>query len=322
MTDQTSGNGQTPILTLTLNPALDMATSVARLVPGDKLRCAEPLLDPGGGGLNVSRAVRALGGDSLALVALGGLTGDRLAGLIRAEGVTFLSILGPGETRQSLTVIEEASGKQYRFMLPGPRWGTAERARVFTLLRATARPGGISVISGSQPPGVPADFPAQLAASMPESRVVLDTSGTALAEAVAHPIPGLYVLRMDGEEAEGLAGRRLESRAETAEFAQGLVKAGVAQIVVVARGAEGNLLATADQRLFASAPRVTVRSSVGAGDSFVAAFVLALARGQSAGEALALGTAAAAAAVTTDATQLCRPEDVMRLLPEARVSPV
>ncbi len=87
-----------PILTLTLNPALDMATEVPEILPGQKLRCTDPLLDPGGGGLNVSRAIRALGGDSLALVAIGGLTGDRLAGLIRAAGVTFLSILGPGET--------------------------------------------------------------------------------------------------------------------------------------------------------------------------------------------------------------------------------
>lgn len=311
---------QSPILTLTLNPALDMATEVPELIPGQKLRCTEPMLDPGGGGLNVSRAIKALGGDSLALVALGGLTGDRLAGLIRAEGVTFLSILGPGETRQSLTVNEATTGKQYRFMLPGPVWGEAERARVFTLLRATARPGGISVISGSQPPGVPVDFPAQLAASMPESRIVLDTSGATLAEAVHHPIPGLEVLRMDGPEGEELAGRPLPTREETAEFAQSLVRAGVAKTVIVARGAEGNVLADASSRLFAKAARVRVKSTVGAGDSFVAAFVLALARGQSNAEALAMGAAAASAAVMTDATQLCRPEDVMRLLPECAVA--
>ena len=263
-----------------------------------------------------------VGGDSLALVAIGGLTGDRLAGLIRAEGVTFLSILGPGETRQSLTVNEAISGKQYRFMLPGPVWGEAERARVFTLLRATARPGGISVISGSQPPGVPVDFPAQLAASMPDSRVVLDTSGATLAEAVRHPIPGLEVLRMDGPEGEELAGKPLPSLTDSAEFAQSLVHRGVAKIVIIARGAEGNVLADADQRLFAKAAKVKVKSTVGAGDSFVAAFVLALARGQSHGAALALGSAAASAAVTTDATQLCRPEDVMRLLPECQVTPV
>lgn len=310
---------QLPILTLTLNPALDMATEVPEFIPGQKLRCSEPLLDPGGGGLNVSRAIRALGGDSLALVALGGLTGDRLAGLIRAEGVTFLSILGPGETRQSLTVTETATGRQYRFMLPGPRWTETERARVFTLLRATARPGGLSVISGSQPPGVPPDFPAQLAASMPDSRPVLDTSGAALSEAVTHPIPGLEVLRMDGEEGEALAGRALASRADTAAFAQSLVYRGVARTVVIARGADGNVLADANRRFFAPAPKVTVRSTVGAGDSFVAAFVLALARGEGAEAALALGSAAAGAAVMTDATHLCRREDVERLLPECRV---
>ena len=311
-----------PILTLTLNPALDMATEVPEIIAGQKLRCSEPLLDPGGGGLNVSRAIRALGGDSLALVAIGGLTGDRLAGLIRAAGVTFLSILGPGETRLSLTVTEEATGKQFRFMLPGPVWGEAERTRVFTLLRATSRPGGLSVISGSQPPGVPVDFPAQLAESMPGSRVVLDTSGKPLGEAVKRPIAGLEVLRMDSEEAEGLSGHPLHSRADTADFAQALVRAGVARKVVVARGADGNVLATADRRLFSPAPKVRVRSTVGAGDSFVAALVLAMARDQDDAEALAMGSAAAAAAVMTDATQLCRPEDVMRLRPDTTATEV
>jgi 6-phosphofructokinase 2 len=311
-----------PILTLTLNPALDMATSVPTLEPGHKLRCSEPLLDPGGGGLNVSRAVKALGGDSLALVALGGLTGDRLAGLIRADGVTFLSILGPGETRQSLTVTEDATGKQYRFMLPGPMWTETERARVFTLLRATSRPGGLSVISGSQPPGVPPDFPGQLAASMTGSRVVLDTSGAALVEAMKNPIPGLAVLRMDTEEAEGLAGRKLVTREDTADFAQSLVHRGVAEQVIMARGAEGNILALADRRIFAKAAKVKVKSTVGAGDSFVAAFVLAMAREQTAEQALAWGCAAASAAVTTDATQLCRLEDVEALYPQCEVSAV
>lgn len=305
-----------PILTLTLNPALDMATEVESMVAGQKLRCTDPVLDPGGGGLNVSRAIKGLGGDSLALVALGGLTGDRLAGMIRAEGVTFLAIHGPGETRQSLTVTEKETGKQFRFMLPGPVWSAADRAGVFTLLAATSRPQGISVISGSQPPGVPVDFPAQLAASMPGARVVLDTSGGPLQQAVSQPIPGLEVLRMDGEEAEGLAGRRLSSIDDTAGFAQTLARAGIARQVIVARGAEGNLLATADLRLFAPAPRVVVRSTVGAGDSFVAAFVLAMARGWDTARALSQGSAAAGATVAAEGTHLCRAEDVERLLPQ------
>ena len=311
---------QTPIITLTLNPALDMATTVPHLIPDQKLRCSEPLLDPGGGGLNVSRAIAALGGDSLALVALGGLTGDRLAGLIRAEGVPFLALTAPGETRQSLTVTEGATGHQYRFMLPGPVWSAADQDRVFHLLRASARPGAYGVISGSQPPGVPAYFPARLARSMPGLTVVLDTSGSALAEAVAHPIPGLDILRMDGAEAEGLAGRTLPQREDTADFAQSLVLQGVARRVIVARGADGNVMADAHQRLFASAARVQVVSTVGAGDSFLGGLVMMLARGTGPAQALAFASAAASAAVSTVATQLCRPEDVERLLPHCTAS--
>jgi len=322
MTSDAGAAQQTPILTLTLNPALDMSTAVADLIPDQKLRCSEPLLDPGGGGLNVSRAIAALGGESLALVALGGLTGDRLAGLIRAESVPFLVLTAPGETRQSLTVTDRGTGRQYRFMLPGPVWSAADQDRVFLLLRASARPGAYGIISGSQPPGVPADFPARLARSMPGLRSVLDTSGPALHEAVIHPIPGLAVLRMDGEEAEGLAGKPLTSRTDSADFAQGLVHRGVAARVIVARGADGNVMADARRRIFARAAKVTVKSTVGAGDSFVAAFVLSLARGQSDDQALAMAAAAASAAVTTDATQLCRLQDVERLLPDCVVSEV
>lgn len=313
---------QAPILTLTLNPALDMASDVAHLVPDEKLRCTDPRLDPGGGGLNVSRAIHALGGESLALVALGGLTGDRLAELIRREGVMFLGITGPGETRQSLTVTETASGRQYRFMMPGPNWAQDDQERVFMLLRAAGKPGGFSVISGSQPPGVPKNFPALLAAAMMGMRVVLDTSGTALQEAVSNPLPGLEVLRMDGEEAEALAGHKLESRSDTADFAAGLVAKGVARKVIVARGADGSVLVGPEGRIFAKAPKVTVRSKVGAGDSFVGGYVLGLARGLTEAQALSHGVAAAAAAVMSEATELCRPEDVSRLLPEAWVETV
>ena len=313
---------QSPILTLTLNPALDMSCDVPKLVPDQKLRCSEPLLDPGGGGLNVSRAIAVLGGESLALVALGGLTGDRLAGLIRKEGVPFLALTAPGETRQSLTVTASDTGAQYRFMLPGPIWSDADQERVFLLLRASTRAGAIGVISGSQPPGVPVDFPARLARSMPGLNVVLDTSGAALREAVANPIPGLFVLRMDGEEAEEMAGTSLQTRVQSADFAAGLVARGVARRVVVARGADGSVMAEADRRLFVKAAKVAVKSKVGAGDSFVAGFVLALARGMDSAAALSQGSAAASAAVMTDATQLCKPDDVARLLGECVVAEV
>lgn len=313
---------QTPIVTLTLNPALDLASDVEALIPDTKLRCTAPLLDPGGGGLNVSRAIAALGGESLALVALGGLTGDRLAGLIRDEGVPFLSMTAPGESRQSLTVTETSTGRQYRFMLPGPIWSAQDQERVFALLRGSARPGAFGVISGSQPPGVPVDFPASLAQAMPGLQVVLDTSGPALAQAVAHPIPNLAILRMDGDEAETLAGHQLVTRSDTADFAAGLVARGVARRVVVARGADGSVMVDKDRRIFAKAAKVKVKSTVGAGDSFVAGLVLSLAKGDPPETALAWGAAAASAAVMSDATQLCKRADVMRLVPECVITQV
>lgn len=318
----TRSAAQTPILTLTLNPALDMASDVPQMIPDEKLRCTDPRLDPGGGGLNVSRAIHALGGESLALVALGGLTGDRLAELIRREGVMFLGITGPGETRQSLTVTETESGRQYRFMLPGPVWGPPDQDRVFMLLRAAGKPGGFAVISGSQPPGVPKNFPALLAGAMAGMRVVLDTSGAALVEAVTNPLPGLEVLRMDDDEAAHLAGHSLDSRTATADFAQSLIARGIARKVIVARGSDGSVLVGPEGRLFCKAPKVKLRSRVGAGDSFVGGYVLGLARGLTEAEALSQAVAAAAAAVMSEATELCGAEDVARLLPEAWVEAI
>lgn len=310
------------ILTLTLNPALDIATGVAQVRPGEKLRCAEPTYNPGGGGLNVSHALHHLGAPSLALVALGGVTGDRLASLLRAEGIAFLALKSPGETRQSMTVTEGQTGAQYRFLLPGPVWTDADQAQVFTLLAATARPGGIAVISGSQPPGVPPNFPACLAAALPDTLIVLDTSGATLAQAVAKPIPGLAVLRMDSNEAEALSGHPLPDPKATADFASALVAQGTAATVLIARGAEGNVLATTTQRLIARPPKVQVQSAVGAGDSFVAGLVLAMAQRQDWPQALTLATAAAAAAMMTPATELCRAEDVTRLVPQVSVTSI
>ena len=207
-------------------------------------------------------------------------------------------------------------------MLPGPRWSDLDQERVFTLLRASARPGAYGVISGSQPPGVPVDFPARLARAMPGLNVVLDTSGPALKEAVAHPISDLAILRMDDAEAEALAGTALISRSDTADFAQSLVDAAVARQVVISRGAEGSVLVDKSHRIFAKAARVKVKSTVGAGDSFVAGLVLSLARGLTTEAALSMASATASAAVTTDATQLCKYDDVMRLLPECVISQV
>ncbi|SEN71154.1 6-phosphofructokinase [Gemmobacter aquatilis] len=310
----------TPILTLTLNPALDLATQTAEVIPGPKLRCTAPRVDPGGGGINVARAIRILGGTARALVALGGTTGQRLAQALKAEGIAHTSIAAPGETRESFAVTETNSGQQFRFVLPGAEWARVDIDHLLEMTRQTVPEGAFVVMSGSQPPGVPARFAAAVQAALPQgARLVLDTSGPALHAVVDQPIPGLALLRMDDAEAEELAGRRFADRRDAADFAAGLVARGVAQRVIVARGAEGSVLADGAGRLFGAAPRVEVVSAVGAGDTFVGALVLALARGEPRDCALAQGVAAAAAACITPATELCHAEDVVRLLTQVNV---
>ncbi len=308
---------QAPILTVTLNPALDLATEAPEVVAGVKLRCAPPLTDPGGGGINVARAIRLLGGEAFALVAAGGPTGAQLLALLAQEGVRTGLLAAPGDTRISLSVRDAGSGAQYRFMLPGPEWRPSDIAIALSMIEGTVQPEGYCVVSGSQPPGLADGFPAEIAAVCARrgARMVLDTGGAPLAALAAAPGPGVEVLRMNDDEAEALAGRPLPDRAATAAFAAGLVARGVARAVILARGADGSVMATAAGAWSATPPPVEIRSRVGAGDSFVGALTLALARGAAPPEALRQGVAAAAAAMLSEGTKLCRPEDVARLAP-------
>ncbi|MBL3571900.1 hypothetical protein BV509_08185 [Rhodovulum sulfidophilum] len=310
------------ILTVTLNPTVDLSTSVAHVVPGDKLRCAPPVTDPGGGGINVSRAIRLLGGESRALVALGGHNGDKLRALLEHEGIRLIPLVAPGETRMSLAVTDSTSGEQFRFVLPGPIWNEAGLKATLAAVTTAVPEAGYVVISGSLPRGLPEDFTERVCAKIGSrgARVLADTSGPALTRLAEARDAVPYVLRMDGLEAEELAGRALPDRKDSADFASELVARGVASIVVIARGAEGNVLAAEGLRLHVAAAKVPVRSLVGAGDSFVGAFVLALARGADLARALQWGAAAASAAVMTDATALCTREDTEALLDRCPVT--
>lgn len=303
------------ILTVTLNPALDFATSVDSVVPNVKLRCGPPRTDPGGGGINVSRAIALLGGTSRCLVALGGRNGESLAELLRAAGIALIIHKAPGETRSSLSVRDEHRGEQYRFMLPGPPWGPVDVIEAGASIVEAAQPGGLVVISGTLPPGVLPDIVPDLCGKLRAKgcEVVVDTSGPALYLLARGQGPAPDILRMNQEEADDLARRKLASVSESADFAQSLVRRGVADMVIVARGPEGSILATDAGRWHSRAADVPVRSKVGAGDTFVGTFTLAHAQGDPLPRALQRGVAAASAAVMSEGTALCRREDAERL---------
>ncbi|RAK18345.1 6-phosphofructokinase 2 [Salipiger aestuarii] len=310
------------ILTVTLNPALDLSTTADRVVAGPKLRCDPINVDPGGGGINVARVVATLGGRARAFVALAGPNGMRLEEALLQLNIPLVRMKAPGETRESFAVHDRSTGEQFRFVLPGPHWDEAEAAEALQAIASATPRGGIVVLSGSQPPGISVEFTTQLCAGLKDrgAYVIADTSGEALARLARGTDPAPAVLRMDSEEAENLAGRRLATRRESAEFAAELVARGAAGRVILARGADGSVMAGPEGLTQVSAAPVSVVSAVGAGDSFVGAFAYGVACGISAPDALALGAAAASATVTTAGTQLCTRDHIMELLPQCAAS--
>lgn len=301
-----------PIITLTLNPALDLTTSIDHMVPSEKMRCAAPRHDPGGGGINVARAIHALGGDALAVFPAGGPTGALIEALLAAEGVPCQLIPIAGLTRENLAVDERGTGKQFRFVMPGPVLSAAELEACMAALTGIRPKPPYLVASGSLPPGCPDSFYGTIIdwAAAQDIRLVLDTSGPALAIVREKPV---FLLKPSRSELEHLVGHPLSDRDGIAAAAQELIAHGCAETVVVSLGAEGALLATAAAHVEFPAPRIATRSTVGAGDSMVAGMVLAIARGRPLDEAVRLGIAAGAAASLNPGTTLCRRADVERL---------
>lgn len=299
------------IVTLTMNPALDIATATKVIRPIHKLRCEEPRYDPGGGGINVARAIHRLGGNALAVFPRGGLSGERLCQLLRTEGVPHAPIPIDGFTRESFAVVEQQSGRQYRFILPGPRLTEAEQERCVEELAAHLSDATYLVASGSLPPGVPDDFYSRIGglARRHTALFVLDTSGPALTGAGDE----IFLLKTSLSELEQLAGERLPQAGDQERAARDVVAKGRAQALVLSLGANGALLATeqAVQR-FAALP-VDAVGSVGAGDSMLGGIVSCLGNGWQLAEAVQFGMAAGAAALLRPGTGLCERTDTERL---------
>lgn len=307
----------TDVLTLTPNPALDVATTTPRVEPLAKLRCAPPSMDAGGGGINVARVVTRLGGDAVAGFLVGGATGERLRALVEAEGIATRPVPLAGETRQSLNITDAGSGEQYRFVLPGPEIVPQEEEALLAQI-AEVRPAWV-VLSGSLPPGLSEGFPAAVARAADDAgaRLVVDGPTVLMARCRA-----AFVVKPNLKALEGIAGRPLPTRADQIGHARRMIAGGVTRNVLLSLGEDGALLVSQDEATAFRTPVVPPASAVGAGDSMVGAMVHALSRGGSLVEAVGDGVAAGAAALLTAGTGLCHPEDVRRLRPEVGVEPV
>lgn len=301
-----------PIVTLTLNPSIDGSSEAETVRPIRKVRTSNERYEPGGGGINVTRVIRELGGSSLALYLAGGVTGSVLEDLLTRNGIGGNRIPIRDHTRVSHTVFERTTRLEYRFVPEGPEVRPSEWQDCLAALGALECE--YLVASGSIPRGVPADFYARVAAVAREKGVkfILDTSGQALRETIA--VGGIHFAKPSLGEFEQFVGRSLRDAGGLEEAAMDVVRSGRVELLAVTMGHEGALLAQASGTLRLPALKADVRSAVGAGDSFVAAMTLALARGAAPEEALRWGVAAGTAAVLTPGTGLCRREDVERLV--------
>ena len=305
----------TDILTITLNPAVDVASTTARLMPAHKMRCAQTHRFPGGGGINVTRVLHRLGADSLALYLAGGAMGQQLRKLVALEQIASHPLLIEDETRESFSVLETSTGNEYRFVLPGPTVLPHESEACLAYVDALQPPPRYVVLSGTLPPGVPHDAYARLAraAKARGSQVVLDTSGPELREALTQ---GVWIVKPSLRELSELTGCELADADQWLAAARQLVHDGQAQWVALTLGERGAMLVGAEGAWRADALDVPVASATGAGDSFLAGMLWAWSRGMPPVDAFRYGVAAGSAALLTSGTNLCRKDDVLRLLPQ------
>ena len=310
------------VITLTPNPALDLSTSVERLIPTHKLRCGPALRHPGGGGVNVARVLHRLGMPVQAWLLAGGPTGAAVHALLEGEGVPALALPIAGATRENFAVIETGTGREYRFVLPGPEVGEREWQDCLDRLTAPGEAPRWLVLSGGLAPGMPDDFYARLAQALRPrgTRIALDSTGPALAAALR---TGVDVVKPSLSELCAYTGQPLATLAERSAAAHALVRSASAAWVALSLGEQGALLAHGTGLWHAPALAVPAAlGTTGAGDSFLAGLLWAIERGAAPPEALCQAMAAGAAALLGAGTALARREDVERLAPGVRVEAV
>ena len=295
------------IVTITFSPCIDKTSNVPLLIPEKKLRCSKPTLQPGGGGINVARAIHKLGGMATAVYPAGGYTGQLFRGLMKQDEIPSIVIETEKETRENIIVLEESTNYQYRFGMPGTELRQTEWQQLLHAIEQLNNARFI-VISGSLPPGVPVDIYAQIAeiARNKNAKLIVDTSGEELKHALA---AGVCLVKPNLGELASLVNKNHLHSYEVAPAAREVIDEYNCGAVVVSLGQAGALLVTGESTFAVTPPPVRHRSTVGAGDSMVAGIVLSLYRNKSLEEAVQYGVACGTAATMNPGTELCKRKD-------------
>jgi 6-phosphofructokinase 2 len=298
------------ILTVTFNPCIDKSTTVASLAPEKKLKCSTPTFEPGGGGINVARAIKKLGGNATAIYPAGGYSGQFLQSLLQKEEIDSLVIKTEKHTRENLIVLDISANQQYRFGMPGQQLSKFELEKCLQLIEENT--SEFIVASGSLPPGVPTDIFATISkiAKLKNKKLIVDSSGEALEKALDE---GVYMIKPNVAELSKLAGEEELTITGIENVAHEIIKRKCCEVIVVSMGPSGAMMVTNSEVYTAMPPLVKRRSTVGAGDSMVAGIVYSLSENKSLKEALYFGVACGTAATMNAGTQLCNLTDVQVL---------
>jgi 6-phosphofructokinase 2 len=305
------------IATVTLNPSLDKTVTVEELVVDEANRWTSLRRDPGGKGINVSRVIHELGGETIAYGFIGGFDGEALKHLLRQQGVPFDFTPIKGEIRSNFIITDLKTRRQTRIDAPGPNISTDELRKFTDKITRTKTKPDFLVLAGSVPPGIPADIYRQLIEKAKENgiKTVLDSDNKWLKEGIkAKP----NLIKPNVHEAEELLETQLSDESAIIKAVKVLVSKGI-EVATISRGKDGFIIATKEKVLKVTSPQVEIRSTVGAGDSAVAGLVLKLSQGYGIEEASQWAASAGTAATLTPGTELCRREDVERLLPQVKV---
>jgi 6-phosphofructokinase 2 len=305
------------IVTITFSPCIDKSTSVSSIIPEKKLRCTSPKLEPGGGGINVARALKKLGKDAIAVYPSGGYTGKFFNHLMEIDNIPSKIIEVKNETRENIIVLDQSINAQYRFGMPGteltgPEWKQCLRAV------EEINDAEFIIASGSLPPGVPVNIYGKLAeiAKAKKAKLIVDTSGEALRQAAQK---GVYLLKPNLGELAYLAGKDELQPGDVVNVSKEIIEKGLCEVIVISMGVAGATLITKDTVDVITAPKAARKSTVGAGDSMVAGIVFFLSKGRNLLEAAQFGVACGTAATMNPGTELCKKEDAFRLYDSMQV---
>lgn len=307
-----------------MNPTLDVATRVKRLVNHEKLRCESEAEQVGGGGINVAQVTHSLGAQSTAAFTSGGWRGNEISTRLLADGIRCLPMPIAGESRQCFTVYESSTNQEYRFILPGPTLSEQEWQQCLTDIVQAAQSADWLVLSGSLPPGVPADFYRRVVDRLGDRharsmRVAVDTSGQALQEALQGE---LDLIKPSREELEQITGLTLITLQDCVAACQMLQASYRIHTIAVSLGEQGALVMRGDTCLNVSPLQVTVTSTVGAGDSFVGGFIWAISQNMDLADCARVATAAAAAALQTQGKLQFNSPDILDHARQVDVRPL